>query len=131
MHIERSASGFWSQIRARGILKYFVKLQHICFEISFPGQGSGLRVAFNKGIASYPVEKILTAAPERENNVRISLVDRSQDLIGNKSFHLIDKSSALPKYFFERVRILRLYVQTISNCNHVRALVLLICICSF
>src|SRR3982751_3483660 len=95
MHLERTAARFRLKVRARGILYDFVHLKNVR-----PGEGlfwhsSGLRVSLNEFIRAHPVKEILPAVPYGEHYVRVALVYRAQNLIGDEAGHLIHQTRAL------------------------------------
>src|SRR6185312_2714548 len=95
-----------------------MQLEDICLEVSVFRQRARLSVALHKCIGANPVEKILPAIPRSKNNIRIAIVDGPQDLIRNKSFHLVHQTGSLSKHFLKSVRILRLHIKAIGNSYH-------------
>src|SRR2546421_7383614 len=97
VHIEWTAVRLGFQSRARRILDHLVQLQYVRPGKRILRQSTGLCVALNKLIRADPVEEVLAGVPDRENYVRVALVDGAQNLVGNEAGHLVDQPGALAK----------------------------------
>src|SRR4030095_7191874 len=80
-------------------------LQHIRLGKCFLWQRSRLRMSFHKRIRTYAVEKVLTAIPNSEHDIRIAFVNRAKHLVGHEARHLIHEPGTFTKPFFKRVSI--------------------------
>src|ERR1051325_137685 len=117
MHMEGTTRSFRNHIGTRGVLNYFVHLKLVQPRERFLRQRAGLRVSFYKLVRAHPVDKILPAVPKSEHYIRIAFVDRTQDVVGNKSGHLIYQTGAFPEPLFEGVPVFLVDVNTISNTD--------------
>src|SRR5205807_7892305 len=81
-------------------------------------QSAGLRVALHKLIRADPFEEVLAAIPDRENYVRVALVDGAQDLVGNEAGHLVDQPGTLAKPLLKSPGKFRVHINAIGYGYH-------------
>ncbi len=79
---------------------------------------AGLGVALHELIRAHPVKKIRAAIPDSEDHIRVAIVDRTQNLIGDKPRHGIDQSGAFAKSLFECVAVFGRDIDTIGDSYH-------------
>src|SRR5256885_2390693 len=75
-------------------------------------------MTLNKFIRAHPSEKIFAAVPGRENYVWVAIVNRSQDLVGNKARHAVDQTRPLAKPLFEGSAVVRRDKDAIGDSDH-------------
>jgi hypothetical protein len=81
-------------------------------------------VSLHKRVGPHPVEEVLAAIPDRKNHVWITFIDRPQNLVRNKTRHLVHQPCAFTKPLLESFGVFRLYVDAIGNSYHGSPLVL-------
>src|SRR5882672_1745606 len=80
--------------------------------------GAGLSVTLNELVRAHPVKKVLAAVPGGEDYVWIAIVDRAQDLVGNKAGHAVHQSGAVSKPLFKCIGEFGRDIDAIGDSYH-------------
>src|SRR5579883_1792715 len=103
VELERPAVGLGFEARIRGVLKDLMQLQHIRLRVGVLGEGSGASVTLLELFGADPVEQVLPALPEGENDIGLAVVDGAQHVVRNKAGHAVHKAGPLAERRFECV----------------------------